>query len=189
MRGHLSVRRCPGQPAEKGPPSVPQMPGLTIGAGGVGAVSKLTHDYLNERGAMFLKYEKHCGVVAVELKSYATDSIPNVIGFKQSCSYLIESKVSRADYRADLKKPHRHRLSMFAVGNYRYYLCPTDLIQVEDLPEGWGLLWIEKKTITIIKEVDRTMRRGIIAEYRHEVHPRSDRGLLYSIARRGLKEG
>ena len=145
---------------------------------------KLTHDYLNARGAMFLKYEKHCGVVAVELKSFATASIPDVIGFKQQCSYIIESKVSRADFLADQKKPHRHRLAMFAVGNYRYFLCPTDLIQVEDLPEGWGLLWIEGKIISIIKEVDRTMHRGVIAEYRHEIHPKLDRALLYSIARR-----
>ncbi len=148
---------------------------------------KLTHAYLNQRGAIFLKSEKHCGVVAVELKTWVVDSIPDVIGFKQDCSYLIECKTSRSDFFADRKKPHRHPRSMFGVGNYRYFLCPTDCIQVEDLSEGWGLLWIEHKYITVVKDVDRTMLRGVISEYRHDVNPILDRGLLYSIARNGSK--
>ena len=60
-------------------------------------MTKLTHEYLNKRGAIFLKSEKHCGVVAVELKTWVVDSIPDVIGFKQDCSYLIECKTSRSD--------------------------------------------------------------------------------------------
>ena len=145
----------------------------------------LTHDYLNERGAMFLKYQKHCGVVAVELVTYIR-SIPDVMGFKRGCSYMIESKMSRSDFRADFKKSHRHPDSLFAVGNYRYYLCPEGLIQAEEIPEHWGLLWIKGKKITIIKEIDKSeMIDGFYASpHKMKVRPELDRAMLYSIARR-----
>ena len=77
---------------------------------------------------------------------------------------------------------------MFTVGNYRYFLCPEDVIQPEELPEGWGLLWIKGKRIKVIVEIDRTMHKGLINEYRHETNPLLDRGLLYSMARRIKQE-
>ena len=33
------------------------------------------------------------------------------------------------------------------VGTYRFYLCPPGVIEPDDLPEGWGLLYVEKNRI------------------------------------------
>jgi len=31
------------------------------------------------------------------------------------------------------------------MGNYRYYLCPEGLIQPDEVPAGWGLIWAGKR--------------------------------------------
>lgn len=59
------------------------------------------------------------------------------------CSVLVEVKVSRSDFLADRKKPHRQEGR--GVGTYRYFMCPEGLINIEDLPERWGLLWVNKR--------------------------------------------
>lgn len=67
---------------------------------------------------------------------------PDVIGWKltgpDGGSVLIEAKASRSDFLADIKKVHREGDGL---GNWRYYLCPDDLIQPEECPAGWGLLY------------------------------------------------
>jgi hypothetical protein len=71
---------------------------------------------------------------------------PDSIGFRATGifdgSFLVECKASRSDFLADKYKPHRQSLGM---GKYRYYLCPEGMITVEDLPERWGLLWVNPK--------------------------------------------
>lgn len=59
------------------------------------------------------------------------------------CSVLVEVKVSRSDFLADRKKPHRQEGC--GVGTYRYFMCPEGLITIDDLPERWGLLWVNKR--------------------------------------------
>lgn len=59
-------------------------------------------------------------------------------------SVLVETKVSRSDFLADSKKPHRNG-EIKGMGFYRYYICPEGLITVDDLPEKWGLLWVNKR--------------------------------------------
>lgn len=71
---------------------------------------------------------------------------PDSIGFRATGlhdgSFLVECKASRADFLADKHKPHRRTLGM---GKYRYYLCAEGLIGLEDLPDRWGLLWVDSK--------------------------------------------
>lgn len=31
------------------------------------------------------------------------------------------------------------------MGTWRYYLCPEGIITLDDLPHGWGLLWVNKR--------------------------------------------
>ena len=54
----------------------------------------------------------------------------------------MEVKVSRSDFLADRKKPHRQQ---GGVGSFRYYMCPEGLIDIKDLPHGWGLLWVNSR--------------------------------------------
>ena len=146
----------------------------------------MVHFEIVQRAEKFLK-AMNCKIVIRDPFKALTMSgeAPDAIGWKSGVSFLIEVKTSRSDFLADKKKRFRIKPEQ-GMGDWRFYMCPPEIIKPDDLPEGWGLLWIERKTITVVKDVDRTMHRGIISEYRHEVHPRSDRGLLYSIARRRL---
>jgi len=82
-----------------------------------------------------------CIVSASELRSGYDGEIPDAIGFRINgntvISVVVEAKATRADFLADKHK--KHRLS--GMGRYRYYICPTGLIRVDELPEKWGLIY------------------------------------------------
>lgn len=63
----------------------------------------------------------------------------DAILFNSTSSFLIETKISRADFKADAKKSFRQN---GGVGRYRYYACPEGLIKPEELPEKWGLIYV-----------------------------------------------
>jgi hypothetical protein len=31
------------------------------------------------------------------------------------------------------------------MGTFRFYLCPAGIINARDLPEKWGLIWVDEK--------------------------------------------
>lgn len=96
-------------------------------------------------------------------------------------SVVVEVKVSRSDFMADQKKYSRSenaRTAGHMMGNYRYYLCPDGLLTESDIPEGWGLLYHDGKTVKIV-------RRAVY----QDTNRRSDIIMLISIMRRlGIKE-
>lgn len=109
------------------------------------------HDDLCIRAARFLK-SNGFGVVFDDRYQAATGSgeLPDAIGFRNGVSCLIEVKVSRADFLADRKKHFRVKPNL-GMGDWRFYLCPKDLISPDEVPNGWGLLYATKKQIKRIK--------------------------------------
>lgn len=112
-------------------------------------ISTLTHRDLCEIGAKWCKrtasqHGHGCNIAIVE--GCANSENADVIGFRHSTpavgSVLIEVKVSRSDFLADKKKPHRKNPET-GMGKWRYFLCPENLISVEDLKNHpkWGLLY------------------------------------------------
>ena len=99
----------------------------------------MTHDALVSLAAKWLR-RQGCSLILTEAKS-RTDEIPDAIGFKESDSILVECKISRSDFLADAKKYFRAFPDM-GMGRYRMYLCPAGIIQPEELPAKWGLLWV-----------------------------------------------
>ncbi|MGJ1369548.1 hypothetical protein [Sphingobacterium spiritivorum] len=69
--------------------------------------------------------------------------IPDVIGFRSFESAVIEVKVSRSDFLRDRKKLHK-KFSK-GMGMFRFYCCPAGLIKIEDLPDNWGLVYVDQK--------------------------------------------
>ena len=108
----------------------------------------ITHDELVKIAGQWLN-KFGCGVVFEEFGSGS--EIPDAIGFKFGYSILIECKTSRPDFHADFKKPHRID-SEFGMGNYRLFMCEKGLILPEELPNGWGLLYIDPKTNKVRKK-------------------------------------
>jgi hypothetical protein len=122
--------------------------------------------------------------------SYSRERV-DVIGFRASCSLMIESKVSRSDFFADAKKPERQ---CGGVGNYRYYITPVDMVSVEELPQGWGLLFFDGKKVIEIDGVKGNYfpsfgdsMKGEAAGYVHDVDAVAERSMLFSLARRLAK--
>jgi len=80
--------------------------------------------------------------------------IPDAIGWKTRASTLIECKSTRSSFRADSKKRCRRVFTeyyAFGMGTRRYYMVPEGMINVQDLPRGWGLL-----EVTFTGRVKRT---------------------------------
>lgn len=101
------------------------------------------HDELVVRAGRWLRGTCGCSAIATELRAFTgSGECPDAIGWRSNYSILVECKSSRSDFLADKGKPFRVNPSM-GVGVYRFYLCPPGLILVDDLPELWGLLYVE----------------------------------------------
>lgn len=90
-----------------------------------------------------------CQVALSEIKSGWSGEVPDAVGFRsmgnnQDGSVVVEVKVSRSDFLADFKKPHRSG-DTTGIGLYRYYMCPEGLINPDELPERWGLLYVNSR--------------------------------------------
>jgi len=113
----------------------------------------MTHAELVARAAHWLQTTIGCGVVLVE--HGGGGEVPDVIGWtrRPSRSYVVECKVSRADFLADLRKPSRQTYSGRPAWRC-YYLTPRGLLWAtppgraqtlaspqlwHTLPAGWGL--------------------------------------------------
>lgn len=100
----------------------------------------MTHKECVEVATRYLS--RRCDVVLPEFFCW-NGELADVIGFKQSrmTSTLIECKVSRGDFLADKNKSFRIDPTK-GMGDYRYYCCPKGMIGKDELPKGWGLLYI-----------------------------------------------
>lgn len=105
------------------------------------------HDQLCIRAAKYLK-NNGFGVVFDDRYQASTGSgeYPDAIGFRNGTSCLIEVKVSRSDFLADKKKHFRSDPSI-GMGDWRFYMCPPNMIEADELPQGWGLLYAHNKII------------------------------------------
>lgn len=130
------------------------------------------------------KFLRDSWIVLYEYQSYATDEFPDVLRFKNGCTWLYEIKVSKQDFKNDSKKECRrekrikynpmfiynHRQQKIKgvnwkeigmnefiseaphLGRRRYYVCPSGLIQPDEVENGWGLYWFTGKNFTLKKE-------------------------------------
>lgn len=101
--------------------------------------------------ALVLQAEKwlksqSCKVLIRDPFRALTKEHPDAIGWRGEVSILVEVKVSRSDFLSDAKKSFRQHPEE-GMGDWRFYMCPPDVIQVSDLPEGWGLLWVSGKRV------------------------------------------
>jgi len=105
--------------------------------------------------AQWLKGTKRMSVVVSELATRVSET-PDVIGWQSgettAPSILIECKVSRVDFLADGKKWFRRYAGM-GMGDIRYVAAPKGLLSPEEMPEGWGLLEVDR-FVRVAKEAD-----------------------------------
>ncbi len=140
----------------------------------------MNHKELTLKSSRWLKKHSqnavipNCSTIATEIScANATGEIPDVIGWCSWTSVLIEVKVSRSDFKRDAKKIFREYQDM-GMGEFRYYICPTDLIKIDELLPYWGLLYCSKDWgIKIMQKAER-----------QQANLQSERTLLLSLLRR-----
>ena len=101
------------------------------------------HKRLVEIGAKFLKSKMGCRFVLKEFVAAYCRENPDVIGWTGSRSFVVECKTSRQDFKNDSKKIFRNpKYKHLAMGNFIYYMCPVGLIKPNELPKGFGLIYV-----------------------------------------------
>ena len=123
----------------------------------------MSHGQLVERAVRWLRSYR-CGVVLSE-QACVSGEMPDAIGWKQAChSVLVECKVTRADFLADRAKPFRVKADK-GVGSERFYLTPAGLLKIGELPEGWGLLEVQRGRIEMVQPSAKNLRTSIGFRY------------------------
>jgi hypothetical protein len=84
--------------------------------------------------------------------------MPDAMGWKGKChSVLVECKVSRADFLADAGKPWRVNPAI-ALGCERYYLAVRGLLSPDELSDGWGLLELHARRVSVVRRAKKNLR-------------------------------
>lgn len=144
------------------------------------------HDPLTHAGLVLLGHQwlkrQGCWMVLRELVVTCSREIPDVIGWREEDTFLIECKTSRSDFLVDRRKAHRVDPAK-GMGSFRYYLCPEGMIQPEDLPARWGLLYATATGVSLVTgKAPRTwFRDPWMFEARNQ---RAELGLLRSALQR-----
>lgn len=95
---------------------------------------------VTDRAVSLIKKLHGAKIGAIEFSGGWMPERVDAILFNSQSSFVIETKISRQDFKADAKKAFR--TNGRGVGKYRYYACPAGLIQPDELPEKWGLIYI-----------------------------------------------
>lgn len=153
----------------------------------------MTHKELVEVAYKWVLKNGSCGVAFKELKTLSWE-IPDVIGFGSGGhSVIVECKASRSDFLSDKNKPFRLNPQL-GMGTHRFYCCPKDLIKVDDLPEGWGLIYVDEKKKSRIAHnpmmtYTHEMGHEYNSRYEHQKNDKSEYQVLYSALRRLFIKG
>jgi len=140
-----------------------------------------THTDLVKIAKNWLAKTCGCGVVFTELVTNAIE-VPDAIGLRSDYTILVECKTSRSDFFADQKKIFR-QLPEEGMGDFRFYLCETDLIKIEDLPERWGLLYWDGKRVKKIRAPKGNIWLSQ-KEHRFNKNVKAEHKIMYSALRR-----
>lgn len=113
----------------------------------------IVHKHLKNLALKFLK-EKVTDLVVSEVPFDNAWSIADACGlnFKRKEVRVVEVKATKGDFLRD-KKLFNEKTSYFYHAHYSYIMCPTDIIKPEEIPHGYGLLWVDEfDNITMMKK-------------------------------------
>ena len=131
---------------------------------------EVTHDFLVKYASRWLAGQ--CPIVVTEIATSGEE--PDVLGWKENHSILLEIKASVSDYKADFDKPFRRHPER-GIGERRYFFTPKGLLNPDTLPTGWGLLELQEKR-KVVKVRSST--------YFGQSNARHEIGILVSTLRR-----
>lgn len=109
------------------------------------------HKKLKDIGMIWLR-TRCIDLVSKEVKYKNMRSIADVVGinYKRKEVRIIECKASREDYFRD-KKLMDLTQSYYMHCQYFYILCPENILNINDVPKEYGLLWLMPNNEIIVK--------------------------------------
>jgi hypothetical protein len=126
----------------------------------------MTHAQLVQKAVQWLRSYR-CGVILSE-QACASGEMPDAIGWKRAChSVLVECKISRADFLGDRGKPFRQK-SKLGMGCERFYMTSHGLLNLDELPCGWGLLELHNREVVMLRPAAQNLRSA--SGFRHEMN-------------------
>lgn len=117
------------------------------------------HKELVARAARWLLTTAGMGRVVTEPAPGWCPEHPDAIGWDmRGWSILVECKVSRSDFLADLRKRRRWAEAGYAgMGQERYFMTPPKLLDPADIPDGWGLLEAGRRVRRVVQTPGRVV--------------------------------
>lgn len=117
----------------------------------------MTHDELVLRACRWLRSKQRCQPVFAEFEHMCLTEKPDAIGWTpMGVVHVVEAKVSRRDFQADVKKLHRRLGS--SMGHRRWFVAPRGMLDTWGDLNGEGLLVPSGRGLRIVKPaLDRTM--------------------------------
>ncbi len=142
----------------------------------------MTHDDLVIQADKWLR-RIGCGVVFNDGFRALTPNCeqPDAIGWRGGVSFLIECKASRSDFLVDRKKRFRINPEL-GMGDWRFMMCPPGIIGVDELPEGWGLLYATGKQVRKVHGIPGSS--VYYSDRPFTGHQPSEAAMMYSALRR-----
>lgn len=113
----------------------------------------IIHSHLKKLALYFLK-TKVTDLIAAEVEFNNAWSVADCVGLnlKRREVRVIEVKATKSDFLRD-KKLFGDKTSYFYHAHYSYIMCPTDVIQADEIPHGYGLLWVDEyDNIEVVKK-------------------------------------
>jgi hypothetical protein len=101
---------------------------------------KTITDKVTSAAVKLIKSIHNTKIGATEFSGGYSNERCDAILYDAVYSYVIETKISRQDFLNDCKKKCRND---DGVGRFRYYACPKGLISIDELPEKWGLIYVD----------------------------------------------
>jgi hypothetical protein len=108
--------------------------------------------------------EKYKNCRKIYKPSYSLQIVDKIIS-DQIGGHIIENnkQLHRKFLKLKEEFPHIFLKETLHLGNFRYYVCPADVIPVEKLPEGWGLYYFKGGRFFLQKEA-RAFRSNLRSE-------------------------
>lgn len=129
----------------------------------------ISHDELAKQGGIYVQQHYDAWPVLDEIPSMGRGGgeTPDRIAWsRRGEAIVVEAKASRADFQADMKKPHRYR-PQDGLGRYRLYVCEPEVIQPYHAEEhGWGLLYYDGQNYNLVVEPPRWLYHDCDGEQR-----------------------
>ncbi|WP_085438416.1 hypothetical protein [Escherichia coli] len=107
---------------------------------------------------------------------------PDVLGFRNGASCLIDVKCSRSDFLTDRERVFRAEPEK-GMGDWRFYLCEPGMIAVEDLPSGWGLLYVVNGRVRKVHAWPRNYQWAVVKAKPFRANKQAECDYLFSALR------